>query len=331
MAYYNYDRICSYNACFNFILTNRGYGKSYGAKKRAITRFKKYGEQFVYVRRYKTELKKVGKFFDDIKHEFPNDEFKVIGYTFYMNKKVIGYAIPLSTSIIEKSTPYPLVTSIIFEEFIIDKGNLRYLNNEVDIFLELFSTIARKRNNVKAYFLANNISDVNPYFIYFDIIPKKGERFTLAKQGKIIIEKSEDDVFMEEMASTDFGIIVSGTKYGDYAINNQSLRDTDTFIQKIPLKQCTPLFNILYKGQYNQVWLDKENYLYYCNSKYVESSETLSLSMLDHSEGGMLSLSKLKYSGFDDLVKYFQVGKVRFENQQIKSQMYEIFSKLGVR
>ena len=44
MAYYNYDRICSYNACFNFILTNRGYGKSYGAKKRAITRFKKYGE-----------------------------------------------------------------------------------------------------------------------------------------------------------------------------------------------------------------------------------------------------------------------------------------------
>ena len=102
MAYYNYDRICSYNACFNFILTNRGYGKSYGAKKRAITRFKKYGEQFVYVRRYKTELKKVGKFFDDIKHEFPNDEFKVIGYTFYMNKKVIGYAIPLSTSLIEK-------------------------------------------------------------------------------------------------------------------------------------------------------------------------------------------------------------------------------------
>ena len=79
------------------------------------------------------------------------------------------------------------------------------------------------------------------------------------------------------------------------------------------------------------MWLDKENYYYYCNGKYVESTETLSLSMLDHNECGMLSLSKLKYSGFDDLVKYFQVGKVRFENQQIKSQMYEIFSKLGVR
>ena len=72
MAYYNYDRICSYNACFNFILTNRGYGKSYGAKKRAITRYKKYGEQFVYVRRYKSELKKVGMFFGTYQRNLDN-------------------------------------------------------------------------------------------------------------------------------------------------------------------------------------------------------------------------------------------------------------------
>ena len=69
MAWYNFDRINSYNAFFHFILTNRGYGKSYGAKKRCIDRFLKYGEQFVYVRRYKTELKKIGKYFDDIKEK----------------------------------------------------------------------------------------------------------------------------------------------------------------------------------------------------------------------------------------------------------------------
>ena len=53
MAWYSFDRINSYNAFFHFILTNRGYGKSYGAKKRCIDRFLKYGEQFVYVTRYK--------------------------------------------------------------------------------------------------------------------------------------------------------------------------------------------------------------------------------------------------------------------------------------
>lgn len=58
MAWYSFDKINSYNAFFHFILTNRGFGKSYGAKQRCIDRFLKYGEQFVYVRRYKTELKR---------------------------------------------------------------------------------------------------------------------------------------------------------------------------------------------------------------------------------------------------------------------------------
>ena len=54
MAWYNYDKINSYNAMLNIIMTNRGFGKSYGSKKMAIKNFIKKGEQFVYVRRYKT-------------------------------------------------------------------------------------------------------------------------------------------------------------------------------------------------------------------------------------------------------------------------------------
>ena len=37
--YYDYDKISSYNATFNMIITNRGFGKTYGAKKRAINKF----------------------------------------------------------------------------------------------------------------------------------------------------------------------------------------------------------------------------------------------------------------------------------------------------
>ena len=43
MTWYNYDKINSYNCCFNFILTNRGFGKSYGSKKMAIRNFIKKG------------------------------------------------------------------------------------------------------------------------------------------------------------------------------------------------------------------------------------------------------------------------------------------------
>ena len=55
MAYYNYDKIRSYNALMNIIMTNRGFGKTYGFKDMDIKNFLKNGKQFMYVRRYKPD------------------------------------------------------------------------------------------------------------------------------------------------------------------------------------------------------------------------------------------------------------------------------------
>lgn len=331
MAWYSFDKINSYNAFFHFILTNRGFGKSYGAKQRCIDRFLKYGEQFVYVRRYKTELKKIGKYFDDIKERYPDHEFKVVGKTFYIDGKEAGFAIPLSTSLTEKSTAYPRVCTIVFDEFIIDKGHIRYLDNEVDVMLELVFTIVRKRDNVRVYFLANNVSEVNPYFTYFNIKMPEGVKLKTFNEGTIVVEKNTDDVFISEMKGTKFGRLIKGTKYSDYAIENKSLRDSDVFIEKLPLKNCIPLSYIIYQGEKVQVWLDKKNNYYYCSSKIVESTEALSLESEDHDENTTLNAKSIRFSILDDVIKGFQVGLVRFENQQIKHMMYDIFKKLGVR
>ena len=132
--YYDYDKISSYNATINMIITNRGFGKTYGAKKRAINKFLKKGEQFIYLRRYKSELKKVkDKYFEKVKQEFPGHEFEIKGFTAYIDGKVAGYLIPLSTSLSEKSNEYPYVTTIIFDEFLIDNCYIRYLDNEVEV------------------------------------------------------------------------------------------------------------------------------------------------------------------------------------------------------
>lgn len=331
MAWYNFDRINSYNSLFHFVLTNRGFGKSYGAKKRCIDRFLKYGEQFIYVRRYKTELKKIYKYFEDIQDQYKGHEFQVKGRTFYIDGKVCGYAIPLSTSLIEKSNPYPKVCTIIYDEFIIDKGHLRYLENEVEVMLELVSTICRTRDNVRVYFLANNVSEVNPYFTYFNIKLPEGNIIKTFNEGTIVVEKNTDDVFMEQMKATKFGRLVKGTKYGDYSIENKSLRDSDTFIEKLPLKNCTPLSNIIYNSQRVQVWLDRKNNFYYINQKIVFDTETLSLERDDHSENSILNAKTIRFSILDDIIKSFQVGLVRFESQQVKHIMYDIFKKLGVR
>ena len=225
MAWYNYDRINSYNATLNFILTNRGFGKTF----------------FVYVRRYKTELNDIHKFFDspDLRKKFKTHTFEVKGKTFYIDGKIAGYAIALSTSQKLKSVDYPFVTTIIFDEFIVDKGCIRYLTNE------------RKRNNVKAYLLANNVSIVNPYFTYFDVTPKKTERFTIARDGELVIEMCTDTVFINEKLETKFGKLIKGTKYADYSIYNNSLRDSEVFIEKRPKRNTSPVMSITF---YNIQW-----------------------------------------------------------------------------
>ena len=67
--WYTYDKVLTYNAMLNFIIGERGVGKSYGIKKHVLKKFKKKHKQFIYLRRYDTELRKSLKdneFFKDI-------------------------------------------------------------------------------------------------------------------------------------------------------------------------------------------------------------------------------------------------------------------------
>ncbi|MGL5717953.1 MAG: phage DNA encapsidation protein [Paraclostridium sp.] len=330
--YYNYDRVMSYNALFNFIMTNRGLGKTYGAKKRVINNFLKKGEMFVYVRRYKTELKKKELFFKDIESEFPELEFEIKGNTAYINKKPCGYFIPLSTSLIEKSNAYPKVSTIIFDEFVIDKGHLRYLSSEVTIFLELYETIARKRNNCRVLFLANNVSKVNPYFTYFECIPKTNNRFNLFKDGEILVEMFTNEEFTKSKENTRFGKLIKGTIYGDYNINNKSLRDSDTFILPKKPKDSTFMFSVKHNEIELGYWIsDKENIIY-CNNQIDKTSKNrYSLSKNSH-DVDLIMYDKLnEFTLFKSVVVYFKNGKVRFKDIQIKTASYEIFQLMGVR
>ena len=46
----------TYNCTFNFVIGDRGGGKSFGTLYFVINRFKKAGEQFIYLRRTEREL-----------------------------------------------------------------------------------------------------------------------------------------------------------------------------------------------------------------------------------------------------------------------------------
>lgn len=332
MGWYNYDKIMSYNALFNFILSPRGNGKSYGGKERVIKNFLKKGHQFMYVRRYKDELKDVDKFFDDIKEKFSNVDFKIKGKIALINDEVAGYFVSLSTSQKLKSVPYPNVTTILFDEFIVDKGHLRYLTNEVEVFLDLFETVARKRDNVRAIFLANNVSRVNPYFTYFKCIPKENERFTVAKDGEVVVEMFTDEQFIEEKYKTKFGKLIRNTSYGNYAINNKSLRDNDSFIQKFKPKNSQFLFSIKYKNKEIGFHISYDEGLWYCSTDVIQTSKRrFTITKDDHDINLIMYNSLNSFPMFNDFVKYYKMGYVRFKNIEVKQYVYDILQYMNIK
>ena len=166
MAYYNYDKIRSYNALMNIIMTNRGFGKTYGFKDMAIKNFLKNGKQFMYVSRYKTDIskEKIAMFFADIQEKYPSHNFQIKGKNAYCDGKLMGHFVALSTSLNLKSVPFPDVTLICYDEFVIGGGSQQYIKSDVTIFAEFLSTVIRKRYDCRVFLLANNISMVNPYF-----------------------------------------------------------------------------------------------------------------------------------------------------------------------
>lgn len=318
--YWDISRPLSYNCLFNFILGARGVGKSYGAKRWAIRDFLKTGKQFVYVRRYKEELKKIDKFFDDVSHEFEEHEFKVNKPNFYIDGEIAGTAMALSVSKIEKSTPFPNVNKIIFDEFIIDKGAIRYLPDEVTNFLELYSTVGRDRDPT-ALFLSNALSTYNPYFVYFDLsLPYKTD---IVAKNDILIQMVHDNEYEEHMKSTRFGKIIEGTDYANYAINNQFLRDNSNFIQKKTVN-AKHEFAMIYKGETVGIWVDyKEGYAYASLDTDPACKLVYAITHDDHTPNTMI-LQGRRSMFIEQFITYYKYGLLRYENQKVKNICREI-------
>lgn len=335
--FYDGYQTLTYNALFNFIIGNRGGGKTYWGKKWAIKDFINNGNQFVYLRRYKTELKTVKTFFNDISAEFPDIEFKVQGNNLLINGEKAGEAMALSTSKIMKSNSYPKVTKIIFDEFIIDKGVYKYLPKEVEYFLDLYETIARMRD-VKVFFMANAITQTNPYFLYFDIeLPYEKTRQTFFNDGTgrflkkrtkpdpdVMIELVANEAFIEEKKKQRFGQLIAGTEYGSYAIENTFLRDNAVFIEK-KNDLCRYLYSISYQGTTLGVWMDYKNGLIYLSWDTEKQNKLHYAFTTDDHKLNTLLVSSISKSGYlKQLFDGFKLGAVRFEAMDIKNIFHEM-------
>jgi hypothetical protein len=298
-------------------------------KEYPIRRFLKTGEQMIYVRRYRSELRKVINYFDDIKDKFPGHEFKVKGKLLLIDDEVYGWAIPLSMWQSEKSNAYPKVGTIIFDEFIREKDNSGYLPNEVQALLNLMDTVFRDRENVRCICMSNAVSLVNPYFLYFDLVPDTNKRFNAYKN--ILVEIPESREFSSERRKTKFGSLIDGTEYGDMSLDNEFINDSNLFIER-KTKESRFQFALIYKGMTMGIWVDVYAGLMFISNDYDPSSRNIfALTTDDINENAMLMTGWRNNYYLFKMVRAFMNGYLRFDNQVLRNIGYEMFKKMRIQ
>lgn len=141
---------------------------------------------------------------------FLGHTFYTKGNKFYCDNEVCGFGMTLSTAQDLKSSNYPNVSTIIFDEFIIEEGQKKYyLHNEVFVFLNLIETIARMRD-IRVFLLGNpaNIF-TNPYFIYFNLTLPYNNDIKTFKDGLILLQYMKNEEYRNAKLNTRFGKLIS--------------------------------------------------------------------------------------------------------------------------
>lgn len=183
--YYSLSRILQAEAEYNLIIGERSNGKTYASLKYAIKKHVQsgYNDQTAIIRRWKEDLKvrRSQAMFDAIVNngeveKLTNGKYKNVVYTtgrWYLSNydselekhvtapEPLAFSFALSDMEHDKSTSYPKVKTIIFDEFLTRRY---YLPDEFILFINTLSTIIRQRGDVKIFMLGNTVNKYSPYF-----------------------------------------------------------------------------------------------------------------------------------------------------------------------
>lgn len=338
--WWNINRTASYNALFNFIVGNRGAGKTYGSLKRQISKFlrspKHDPHQFVYMRRLKTELQKLttaqnGRLFDAVQKEFPEHILKAESNVLTVDGKICGYAIPLSTSSVLKSDSFPHVKEIIFDEFIIDNTKTyHYLPDEVRKFQDAYETIARPGNDltrpdVIVWFLSNAVTINNPYFSEFHLSPPiNGDIQRFGKTKDMLVQNVANQALIQRKKATRFGQMIKGTRYEEYAYDNEWLLDDERFVEK-KTQRSVYYMSLRYKDTWLGIWYDRLQMLYYISTDVdLQYPVMYSATTDDHQPNTMLFKRGRSQSYIRQLISAYEMGCVRYETVKLKAWFRDI-------
>lgn len=184
MKFYSLKKIKEKKCQYNIIIGERSNGKTYAALNEIVYNYCNGNGQGAVIRRWDTDFKGKGGatmfsalVSNGLISKYTKGEWDGIAYTSYRwyfcrkdetnEKKIIKsdepfcFAFSLNTVEHDKSTSYPDITTVVFDEFMTRN---RYLDDEFVLFMNTLSTIIRYRDNVTIYMLGNTVNKYSPYF-----------------------------------------------------------------------------------------------------------------------------------------------------------------------
>lgn len=179
--YYSLSKILTKNARYNVIFGERSNGKTYAVLKYALGNYAREKKQLAIVRRWADDFtgKRGQVMFDAL---VANGEIEKAtkgewtGVYYYSSRwylcrwegenRIIdetpfAYGFAISTMEHDKSTAYPNITTVLFDEFL---TRTQYINDEFVLFMNTLSTIIRDRDDVIIFMCGNTVNKYCPYF-----------------------------------------------------------------------------------------------------------------------------------------------------------------------
>lgn len=182
--FWDIRNILSKHAKYNVIFGERSNGKTYGVLQYGLEQYFDHGSRLGIIRRWEEDFrgKQANTMFDalienGVVHKLSKGKWNSIIYQshrWYLCKRDLinpknvvideepfAYAFALSSDEHYKSSSYPKIRTILFDEFL-TRGT--YLPDEFIKFTSILSTIIRLRDDVTIFMCGNTVNQYSPYF-----------------------------------------------------------------------------------------------------------------------------------------------------------------------
>ena len=352
--FYDWSTTLTYDADITMVLSERGYGKTFGLRRQCINDCIKKGWTSFELVRCKPELKMIMRDYHEKVselEEFSDYMFQTKGRTAFIAKKpnddqddfkpdwkpVCYFGAMTEVQAIKKaSSSYIKVRRIIFDEAIIDRKIDRYsqyLPNEPIILASIIDSVSRERPDSKlhprAYLLANAVDAINPWFAYYRIPANIDYGYRWFGGKTFLLHYSNAPEYATEKAKqTVAGRMLSLRSDGRKSLSNEfDLGNEELISVKTPTSQFS--FGVAYGGRMYGVWVDFKKGVYFVNRKTPSDARTVFAITNSDYQINYVGADRAKHA-LKRFGEFHYLGCVRYSDHNVMSEFVSMLGKIGL-